>query len=89
MLKYTKRETEREHNAQRTVGETLTICAVLNCLKGECGSDSLVLMLESLVNEVKVDAHCCYRVRETENRKNISPEFYTHFRGHNKCWNLP
>lgn len=42
----------------------LTKCVVLNSLQGECGSDSLVLMLMSLVNEVKADARCCYRALE-------------------------
>lgn len=38
------------------------------CLQGECGSDSLVLMLMSLVNEVKADARCCNRGLEKQEK---------------------
>lgn len=59
-------EGEQQGLMREALQGKLTKCVVLNSLQGECGSDSLVLMLVSLVNEVKADARCCYRGLEKQ-----------------------
>lgn len=65
----------------------MQLCQTVLCLQGECGSDSLVLVLISLVNEVKVDARCFYRGLETHGRNQrrrgsteILSKLQTHFK---------